>query len=149
MKCICQSSLQIRCKKRGIMESNSTKGHIRSDLQRNDSYNLECNSKGLSPLGSDKNSKNPLLSETEKCGVCGDAAAKHVHYGATTCFSCRAFFRRSIQNGAAKQYNCRIANNCQIMVKTRIKCQKCRLDKCMDAGMKISWVLTEDERDKR
>ena len=29
---------------------------------------------------------NPLISETEKCNVCGEAAAKHVHYGATTCF---------------------------------------------------------------
>ena len=101
------------------------------------------------PSGSDKNSRNPLLSETEKCGVCGAAAAKHVHYGATTCFSCRAFFRRSIQNGAAKQYVCRKGNNCQIMVKTRKNCQKCRIDKCLDAGMKISWVLTEDERHKR
>lgn len=131
------------------MQSNSTEDHIWSDLQRNDSNNLEYNSEGLSPSGSDKNSRNPLLSETEKCGVCGAAAAKHVHYGATTCFSCRAFFRRSIQNGAAKQYVCRKGNKCDIMVKTRKNCQKCRVDKCLDAGMKISWVLTEDERHKR
>ena len=25
--------------------------------------------------------------------VCNEPAAKHVHYGAMTCFSCRAFFR--------------------------------------------------------
>ena len=56
------------------MQSNNTEDHIRSDLQRND---LEYNSEGLSPSGSDKNSRNPLLSETEKCGVCGAAAAKH------------------------------------------------------------------------
>ena len=131
------------------MQTNSTEDPIWSGLQRNDANNLEYNSEGLSPSGSDKNSRNPLLSETEKCGVCGAAAAKHVHYGATTCFSCRAFFRRSIQNGAAKQYVCRKGNNCQIMVKTRKNCQKCRIDKCLDAGMKISWVLTEDERHKR
>ena len=59
------------------MQSNSTEDHIWSDLQRNDSNNLEYNSEGLSPSGSDKNSRNPLLSETEKCGVCGAAAAKH------------------------------------------------------------------------
>jgi hypothetical protein len=49
-----------------------------------------------------KNSKetgkpNPLISTTEKCKVCLEPAAKHIHYGAVTCFSCRAFFRRSIQ----------------------------------------------------
>ena len=28
--------------------------------------------------------------------ICGERAARHVHYGATTCFSCRAFFRSPI-----------------------------------------------------
>ena len=41
---------------------------------------------------------NPLISSTEKCKVCREPAAKHIHYGSVTCFSCRAFFRRSIQN---------------------------------------------------
>ena len=41
---------------------------------------------------------NPLISSTEKCKVCKEPAAKHIHYGSVTCFSCRAFFRRSIQN---------------------------------------------------
>ena len=27
------------------------------------------------------------------CSVCGDAAASHLHYGAISCYSCRAFFR--------------------------------------------------------
>jgi len=40
---------------------------------------------------------NPLISRTEKCKVCDEPAAIHIHYGAVTCFSCRAFFRRSIQ----------------------------------------------------
>ena len=35
------------------------------------------------------------------CQICGERAARHVHYGATTCFSCRAFFRRSLQNNTA------------------------------------------------
>ena len=30
------------------------------------------------------------------CQICGDVANDHIHYGATTCYSCRAFFRRSI-----------------------------------------------------
>ena len=92
---------------------------------------------------------NPLISDTEKCIVCGAAAARHVHYGATTCFSCRAFFRRSFHNGIARQYICKKENSCIITEKTRKYCQKCRIQKCLDAGMKSSGVLTEDERSQR
>ena len=28
------------------------------------------------------------------CSVCGSPAAAHLHYGAVSCYSCRAFFRR-------------------------------------------------------
>jgi hypothetical protein len=92
---------------------------------------------------------NPLISDTEKCKVCGEPAARHIHYGATTCFSCRAFFRRSIQNSNTKAYNCRKGGHCVITLKSRKNCQKCRLDKCTSAGMKSSWVLSEEERFRR
>ena len=97
----------------------------------------------------DSNLHNPLISDTEKCRICGEAAAKHVHYGAVTCFSCRAFFRRSIQNGHPKNYSCRKGGKCIITLKTRKNCQKCRFDACLAAGMKTSWVLTDDERYRR
>ena len=28
------------------------------------------------------------------CSVCASPAAAHLHYGAVSCYSCRAFFRR-------------------------------------------------------
>ena len=31
---------------------------------------------------------------TSACSVCGSPAAAHLHYGAVSCYSCRAFFRR-------------------------------------------------------
>ena len=31
------------------------------------------------------------------CKICGRIAGKHTYYGAKTCQSCRAFFRRSVQ----------------------------------------------------
>ena len=99
--------------------------------------------------GEGSSKPNPLISVTEKCRICGEAAAKHVHYGAVTCFSCRAFFRRSIQNGCPKKYSCRKGGNCNINLKTRKNCQKCRFEKCLEAGMKTSWVLTDDERFRR
>ena len=101
------------------------------------------------PKSASDPAQNPLISDTEKCRICGEAAAKHVHYGAVTCFSCRAFFRRSIQNGCPKNYACRKGGNCTITLKTRKNCQKCRFEKCLSAGMKTSWVLTDDERFRR
>ena len=38
-------------------------------------------------------------SASTHCSVCGDSAPDHVHYGSVTCFSCRAFFRRSVSSG--------------------------------------------------
>jgi len=90
-----------------------------------------------------------LLSPTDKCKVCNEPAAKHVHYGAMTCFSCRAFFRRSIQNKTASTYVCRRAKTCEINLKTRKNCQFCRYSRCLAVGMKPTWVLSEEERQRR
>jgi len=90
-----------------------------------------------------------LLSPTDKCKVCNEPAAKHVHYGAMTCFSCRAFFRRSIQNKTAATYVCRRSKNCEINLRTRKNCQFCRYMRCITVGMKPTWVLSEEERQRR
>jgi len=90
-----------------------------------------------------------LLSPTDKCKVCNEPAAKHVHYGAMTCFSCRAFFRRSIQNKTAATYVCRRSKNCEINLRTRKNCQFCRYMRCIAVGMKPTWVLSEEERQRR
>ena len=38
------------------------------------------------------------LHDTEDCcKVCGEQAGQHVYYGAKSCQSCRAFFRRSVE----------------------------------------------------
>lgn len=149
----------------GGMQNHSEYSDVGMNYQISDSSNSSASGPTMatgalvpssSSGGSSKRNKdstavnnNPLISETEKCKVCGEAAAKHVHYGATTCFSCRAFFRRSIQNQSTKQYICRKGGSCVINLKTRKNCQKCRFDKCQDCGMKSSWVLSEEERFRR
>jgi len=70
------------------------------------------------------------------CGVCGSPATDVQHYGATACYSCRAFFRRCI--GSGKEYsNCsRKTDRCVVDAVNRTNCKKCRLQKCLKVGMK-------------
>jgi len=80
------------------------------------------------------------------CRVCGEKAGKHSYYGGQVCPSCRAFFRRSVQSGYNATYYCVKEGECEITLKTRKNCQFCRYKLCEMAGMKTSWVLTEEER---
>ena len=46
-----------------------------------------------------KPKKGKLLNHPILCPICGNAeAGNHLHYGGRGCSSCRAFFRRSVQN---------------------------------------------------
>ena len=80
------------------------------------------------------------------CRVCGERAGKHSYYGGQVCPSCRAFFRRSVQSGYNATYYCVKEGACEVTLKTRKNCQYCRYRLCENAGMKTSWVLTEEER---
>lgn len=91
--------------------------------------------------------KRPKYIRIVECQVCGDKANDHIHYGAIACYSCRAFFRRGV--GASDQYQCTFGLNCEISVKTRKQCQYCRFQKCLDIGMKPTWVMTEDEKKEK
>jgi len=81
------------------------------------------------------------------CSVCGDMAPDHMHYGGIVCFSCRAFFRRSVDKSS--NYQCLEGMNCTIDVGSRRSCQFCRFQKCLRAGMKPTWVLSEEEKKQR
>lgn len=80
------------------------------------------------------------------CGVCGDRA-KSYHFGGISCDSCKAFFRRSVQNES--KFQCPNRGNCRITLASRKSCQACRFAKCIAIGMESSWVMTEQERRAR
>jgi len=96
---------------------------------------------------------NELNNETGKdekrpvsdCHVCGDRAIAHMHYGGICCYSCKAFFRRAVQNGKDKTYKCKRESDCEVSVNTRRGCQKCRFEKCREIGMTASWVLSDEQ----
>jgi len=84
------------------------------------------------------------------CEVCGERAGKHSYYGGQVCPSCRAFFRRSVQSRYNETFKCtKGREDCHINLMTRKNCQYCRYQKCIGAGMRPSWILSDEERVRR
>lgn len=84
--------------------------------------------------------------ELKLCGVCGDKAFGF-NFGALTCESCKAFFRRNaIKN---KEFRCLFKDDCEVNTRTRRFCQKCRLQKCFSIGMKKECILSEAEKQEK
>ena len=88
--------------------------------------------------------------EGADCQVCGAKAGRHSYYGAYTCKSCRAFFRRSqslilshdnthhfrcVQRQTYHNLSCSGDLNCHINLETRKKCKACRWRACITAGI--------------
>ena len=89
------------------------------------------------------------------CDVCDAPAPDHLHFGGRgrvlvrhglarslilghCCYSCRAFFRRTIERLSKMEVVCRTGeDNCRIDVSTK-SCSACRYQKCLDIGMTSS-----------
>merc|ERR1719500_653705 len=108
---------------------------------------MSDNSGGVSGGKAKKPRKRYDILKTASCSVCGDQAAEHLHYGGIACYSCRAFFRRTV-NSNRPILDCSGTQNCKINKETRKRCQWCRFEKCKLMGMKTSWVLTEEDKTK-
>ena len=66
------------------------------------------------------------------------------------CPSCRAFFRRSVQSRYNETFKCtKGQGECAISLVTRKNCQFCRYQRCISAGMRPSWILSDEERVRR
>ncbi|PIC24549.1 hypothetical protein B9Z55_017844 [Caenorhabditis nigoni] len=78
----------------------------------------------------------PDPSPPVSCHVCG-LKSHGVHFGATTCRACAAFFRR-VAAGANFVIKCQRGDGkCEILSNGRSCCKKCRLKKCKEIGMNI------------
>ncbi|NXF72782.1 NR1I3 protein, partial [Sclerurus mexicanus] len=84
--------------------------------------------------------------EDKVCAVCGDRASGY-HFHVMSCEGCKGFFRRSIIKGA--QFICPLARRCPITKAKRRQCQACRLQKCLDVGMRKDMIMSEQALQRR
>ncbi len=94
------------------------------------------------------------------CVICGSSAHGH-NFGVISCESCKLFFRRNgLKDPVSRKYFfsctkdfqifiryiqatliCHHNNECEIKVETRRRCLACRLNKCLNSGMKRDRLL--------
>ena len=83
-----------------------------------------------------------------RCKVCGDIARGN-NYGVTTCMSCKVFFQRhGLKNTNTFQtvLQCRFTNGpCEITPNTRKRCAYCRLNACIQVGMRRNWQQFQEK----
>ncbi|NXK14691.1 NR1I3 protein, partial [Herpetotheres cachinnans] len=84
--------------------------------------------------------------EEKVCAVCGDRATGY-HFHVMTCEGCKGFFRRSINKGV--RFTCPFSRSCPVTKAKRRQCQACRLQKCLDVGMRKDMIMSEEALRRR
>uniref|UniRef100_A0A2K5FAM8 Nuclear receptor subfamily 1 group I member 3 n=1 Tax=Aotus nancymaae TaxID=37293 RepID=A0A2K5FAM8_AOTNA len=79
--------------------------------------------------------------ELRSCVVCGDQATGY-HFNALTCEGCKGFFRRTVSKSTGP--TCPFAGSCEVSKAQRRHCPACRLQKCLDAGMRKDMILSAE-----
>ena len=106
-----------------LVSTRSSPSPVQTSVVRNGSISIESKIQVDSVLEAE-----PIL-----CVICSDKATGH-HYGVTSCEGCKGFFKRTVQN--KKTYTCRnLSKDCPIDKRHRNRCQYCRFQKCLAAGM--------------
>lgn len=84
------------------------------------------------------------------CRICGDKASGF-HYGVHSCEGCKGFFRRTLKKNLNYR-PCSEQSKCKINTASRNKCQYCRYQRCLNAGMSKDSVrfgrMPKTEREK-
>ncbi|WKY06429.1 hypothetical protein Q1695_006541 [Nippostrongylus brasiliensis] len=111
-----------------------------------DEQSLDFGSGSPSSSTSSSNTS-PSATKNERCVGCGSSVAIRVHYGASSCHGCKAFFRRSVFE--SRSYICSAQNRCDVRNESRNRCRSCRLQSCLKGGMNPKQVREERSRQER
>ena len=52
----------------------------------------------------------------------------------------------TFQNGKDPEFKCKFSDDCFVGVKNRRRCQRCRYNRCLKAGMNPDAVLTDEQK---
>ncbi|XP_019061427.1 nuclear receptor subfamily 1 group I member 3 isoform X6 [Fukomys damarensis] len=80
--------------------------------------------------------------KSRSCVVCGDRATGY-NFHALTCEGCKGFFRRTASKST--QRTCPFAGSCEVSKAQRRRCPACRLQKCLDVGMRKDMILSAED----
>ncbi|GAV04557.1 hypothetical protein RvY_14824 [Ramazzottius varieornatus] len=75
--------------------------------------------------------------EIPVCRIC-EGQATGVHYGVQSCEGCKAFFKRGLAR--FHEYKCYMGGRCHISFDSRVRCKRCRFEKCVNQGMSLDAV---------
>lgn len=103
--------------------------------------NSSCGSVATSILSLRSGGSEDLDLEDKICAVCGDKANGY-HFHVLTCEGCKGFFRRSMSKGLT--FTCPFTRSCPVTKTKRRRCQACRLQKCLDVGMRKDMIMTDE-----
>lgn len=93
-----------------------------------------------------QDSEMPIIEE-RSCSICSAPVESfHLNYGVSSCYSCRAFFRRSVQKHIYPKFVCHFGRRCVLTPYNRSDCRRCRFQKCLDQGMKTTSVLSHGQK---
>ncbi|OTF71166.1 hypothetical protein BLA29_005427 [Euroglyphus maynei] len=126
--------------------SSSTKSSHHNNNSNSMSISLNNNNVNANNNNNNNNNQNINQSSTDRsktfefCVVCGDKASGR-HYGAISCEGCKGFFKRSVRKQL--NYVCRANQECEVTKHHRNRCQYCRLQKCIQMGMRADHCQPE------
>ncbi|XP_040267491.1 nuclear receptor subfamily 1 group I member 3 isoform X1 [Bufo bufo] len=105
--------------------------------------NSSCGSLGASALSlkTPQGEDNDPDAEEKLCAVCSDKANGY-HFHVLTCEGCKGFFRRSMTKGLT--FTCPFTRSCPVNKAKRRRCQACRLQKCLEVGMRKDMILSDE-----
>lgn len=148
--CLTESSSSISHRYKEEQEEESSSMLIMNSLSPSSSLmNNQGSSEDLEESGEEVYVVGTTSCPIDCCLVCG-LSASGCHYGITACEGCKGFFRRAVlmnrlpgqdRHWVCKQENSpRDKNKCQIQgikeTDRRRCCKSCRLNRCLEAGMK-------------
>ncbi|CAF2892764.1 unnamed protein product [Rotaria sp. Silwood2] len=102
------------------------------------------------PVDISKNTDTKKRKADLTCVICGGQAIGY-NFDQISCESCKAFFRRNAFQPIEKTKCINYKDNvfevrCNIQYDIKHKCQRCRLLKCFQEGMRKDFILTPEEK---